>query len=64
MKSILDPKVNGKYPFEYTPAAHTDISATFERLRRKAKAKALANGEIRTGANVSDIEGRRLKHGT
>lgn len=38
MARLSDPKVNGKYPFQYTSSAATDLAATFERVRKRNKA--------------------------
>lgn len=43
MKTLLDPKKNGEYPFRYVPAVGTNIRETFERARRRiAEPKVLA----------------------
>ena len=32
---LLDKRVNGKWPFTYTPAARTNVAATFRRVREQ-----------------------------
>lgn len=40
MAKLLDPKKNGRYPFQYRKAAETDVRKTFERARREQQKKA------------------------
>ena len=32
MSRLLDPKANGKFPFDYKTAAQTDVRATWDKL--------------------------------
>ena len=40
MSAILAPKRDGRYPFQYRDAAHTDVRLTWERERKRLKALA------------------------
>ena len=43
MARLLDPKKNGRWPFEYTPSAETDLRylrSKFKRIQRQQKANA------------------------
>ena len=35
---LLDPKRNGKFPFEYRNSVNTNVAETFERIRREREA--------------------------
>ena len=37
MSRLLDPKRDGKYPFDYTPSAQTDLAKTFARVRKEQR---------------------------
>lgn len=54
MSRLLDRKVNGRYPFAYTPAARTDISETFRRIRRERE-----TNERERAAKVAPISKKR-----
>lgn len=40
MSRLLDPKKDGKYPFEYRNSASTDVRATLEKARQRQKEEA------------------------
>ena len=40
MARLLDPKKNGRWPFEYVPSAETDLRSKFRRIQREQKANA------------------------
>lgn len=51
MPRLLDKKVNGKYPFRYSPASSTDLAATFRRIREQQKQKPSNVQPMRRKAN-------------
>ena len=40
MSRLLDPKRDGKYPFEYRNSASTDVRQTIEKARQRQKEEA------------------------
>lgn len=57
MTKLTDPKVNGKYPFTYTPAAATDLAATFKRVRQRERESAGNSGSTITMLRKGDKRG-------